>query len=143
MIYEGMHYSSSVTARFADDYIVIDSSAGVSAGDATKPSKGATTDMILKGAPALHVKAISGQQHGEDWTALLQVASATHEGMWIDSSDGWVKVKSSEPGWVRFVDMGDHYELWQGKNKDRPLINSDGRLRFAAGMTPGRFNIKV
>lgn len=143
IFYEGQQYSSSVTARFDGDNIVIDSSAGISHDpDKYGSRSGSTTAMTLSGGPALHVKCIDGWDDGGDWAGYLQVVSAHNKGKWIDSSDGWVKAVSSKADPVWFVDKGDYYELRQGNKKGRPLINSGGRLRFASGANPGRFNIR-
>jgi hypothetical protein len=141
MIYEGTQYSSAVTARFDGDNIVIDSSAGIGS-DPDKGNAGSTTSMTLNGGPALHVKCIDGWDDGGDWAGYLQIVSAHNKGKWVDSSNGWVMAVGSKADPVWFIDRGSHYELWQGKNKNRPLVNSGGRLRFAAGSNPGRFNIK-
>ncbi|MCG8969035.1 hypothetical protein [Streptomyces sp. CL12-4] len=141
MIHEGPSYSSSVTARFDGEYVVIDSNAGVGY-DPDKAGAGSTTSMVLKGGAALWVECIDGQTDGSDWGGRLKVACVTNKGMWIDSSNGWVKAVSSgaEPIW--FVDKDDYYEIRQGSKNGRPLVNQGGRLRFVDGATPGQFNIE-
>ncbi|MFH8562065.1 hypothetical protein [Streptomyces sp. NPDC017988] len=104
--------------------------------------------MTLTGAPVLWVRCVDGWEEGGDWAGYLQVACEHQKGRWIDSSDGWVKTVDSrdgcEPVW--FVDKGDHYELWQGKDKRRPLIRQTYKgtdyLRFCLGDTPGHFVIR-
>ncbi|MFH8343020.1 hypothetical protein [Streptomyces sp. AM6-12] len=152
-IYAGSEYSSRTVLRFSDDgastSIVTDSSAGIrdrpdeDGVRFTSGRYGATTAMELNGGPALYVKCVDGWGDGQEWGGYLQVACAHNNGKWIDSSDGWVKAVSRKADPVRFLDKGDHYEIWQRQSGGRPLtVQPDGRLRFVLGATPGKFNLK-
>ncbi|WP_157429695.1 hypothetical protein [Actinomadura oligospora] len=128
VIYEGTgEFSRYSAARFDGDAVVID----------FRPNED---------RPMVHVECVEGRDEGADWAGFLQVVSDHNKGKWIDSSDGWVTAVSSKSGIapVWFVDKGGYYELWQGRDKDRPLSNWDGKLRFSVGArkNPGRFNIK-
>ncbi|MFB0617964.1 hypothetical protein [Streptomyces sp. AGS-58] len=136
-------YDGHEAARFEGKWIAFDPSAGAS-GDVAKSGAGSTTAMTLTGAPALWVKCIDGWEENGDWAGYLQVACEHEKGKWIDSDDGWVKTVTSrdkcEPVW--FVDKGDHYELWQGRTRRRPLTREKNYLRFNLGATPGRFVLR-
>ncbi|MEV6684068.1 hypothetical protein AB0N28_01785 [Streptomyces sp. NPDC051130] len=77
----------------------------------------------------------------DNWGGYVRVESATHQGMWIDSKDGWIKAVPNKADPLTFVDKFGHYEIRQKSATGRPLVLQGSRFRFVSGAEPGRFQV--
>ncbi|WP_024616681.1 hypothetical protein [Pseudomonas kilonensis] len=92
---------------------------------------------------SLWVKVVEGWAKDGNWGGYLQISCRTEKDKYIDSGSGWVKPVASRNDKVTFYDMGNYYEIWQkDRESGRPLTVEDGRLRFTAGATPGKWNLQ-